>query len=436
MTHTASTRQVPTRRVLIVTYYFPPRPGMASQRLKGLAKYLPGFGWEPTVLTAALPGPVPLEVPVVETFYPGSVTARVKRALGIAHDSSPSAGAATPGDSTNGTAGRSWIRRFGLEWLRYPDTHRGWRPYAVKEGCRLLRRCPFDAMISSSGPVTAHIVASSLKKTVDVPWVADFRDLWTLNPYIEHGWLRTRVERRLECRTLAPADALVTTSQPWAEDQQKRYPAKQVLAIPNGFDPDDRAAAPLTPKFTITHAGHLYGGRRDPRILFTAIRELIEEGTMNRSEVEVRFLGPQEAFVEQMIQEEGLGRVVRQCGFVPREDALLRQRESHVLLLLGWDDPRDAGTYTGKVFEYLAAHRPILAIGGPTGVVSGLLEETGSGVHVRSVADVKRVVSEWYADHQQHGFVPYRGQTEAVNRYSHIEMARQFAELLDSLTPA
>jgi glycosyltransferase involved in cell wall biosynthesis len=435
MAQTTSSLGAAARRVLLVTFYFPPRPGMASQRLKGLAKYLPHFGWDPTVLTAALPGPSPLDVPVVETFYPGSVTARVKRALGISQDSTASAGAAPPTGSSDGAAGKPWIRRFGLEWLRYPDTHRGWRPYAVKEGRLLLRRCSFDAMISSSGPATAHIIASDLKKTLDMPWVADFRDLWTMNPYVEHGWLRTRVERSLEYRTLATADALVTTSKPWAEDQQKMHPAKRILAIPNGFDPDDCAVAPLTPKFTITYAGHLYDGRRDPRILFTAIRELIDEGTMNSSTVQVRFLGQQEAFVQRMIEEERLAEVVQQCGFVPRAEALDRQRESHVLLLLGWDDPRDVGTYTGKVFEYLAARRPILAVGGPPGVVSGLLEETRAGVYVRDVPTAKRAIRDWYASYVQQGFVPYPGREDFVNRYSHVEMARQFAELLDSVTP-
>ena len=222
----------------------------------------------------------------------------------------------------------------------------------------------------------------------------------------------------------------MTVSEPLAKDIGSLHHETPVLAIPNGFDPDDVGSAPLTKEFTITYTGQLYQGKRDPEPLFQATRELIAEGVIDPTAIEVRFLGPREYWLDQEIKKYHLEEMIKEYGMVPRKVVLTKQRESQILLLLNWNDTRERGVYTGKVFEYLAARRPILAIGGPTGVVSELLEETGAGVHASGLESIKEALARWHKEYEATGQVSYQGLNEKIAKYSHREMARKFAEVL------
>jgi len=318
-------------------------------------------------------------------------------------------------------------------FIVYPDEQKHWQPFGVETGYKLLQKEKFDALISSAGPVTAHLIAKELKERSGIPWIADFRDLWTQNHYYQYGMFRRRIERRLELKTLAKADALVTVSEPLAKKLGSLHYGKRVFVIPNGFDPDDVKSAPLTKKFTITYTGQLYQGKRDPESLLRALYEMIGEGEIEKDTIEVRFFGPLQYWLDQEIKSYRLEEVVRQQGVVPREVALEKQRESQILLLLNWDDPDECGVYTGKIFEYLAAKRPILALGGPDGVVSQLLQETGAGVHIKNVDALKQFLRNCYEEYQATGQVRYYGKEEQIEKYSHREMSRKFAEVLSEV---
>jgi glycosyltransferase involved in cell wall biosynthesis len=425
---------VMSKRVLVITYYFPPRPDIASLRLRGLAKYLPEYGWEPVILTAALPGKPESCFKVVQTAYPGDATACWKRKLGLRPDKGfqeqigvPRALRESEGSFT------SKLLTLAKAIIAYPDEQKSWYPFAVSVGHDLLTRERFDALLSSSSPVTCHLIARELKRRHRIPWVADLRDLWTQNHHYPYGPVRRLFERRLEVKTLSAADALVTVSEPLAEKLRLLHRGKPVIAIPNGYDPDEVASASLTREFTITYTGQLYQGKRDPTPLFRAIAELISEGRLDRRVVKVRLYGATDYWVEKEVKRFGLEDVVRLSPYVPREIALEKQRESQILLLLNWNHPEETGVYTGKVFEYLAARRPILAVGGPRGVVTELLEETGAGFHALGYAQLKHALLELYEQYRTFGYVPYKGREEQIAKYSHVEMARRFAELLDFL---
>ncbi|HDN74462.1 MAG TPA: hypothetical protein ENG16_05540 [Archaeoglobus sp.] len=420
------------RRVLVITYYFPPRPGVASLRLRGLAKFLPEYGWEPVILTAALPGKPEPCFKVVQTPYPGDVTARWKRRLGLAADKGFQEQIRIP-RALRERKGSFTTKVFNLAKaiIAYPDDQKGWYPFAVEVGHDLLKNGEFDALLSSSGPVTCHLIARELKRSHRIPWVADLRDLWTQNHYYPYGSLRRLLERRLEVKTLGTADVLVTVSKPFAQKLQLLHCGKLVIAIPNGYDPDEVATAPLTKEFTITYAGQLYQGKRDPTLLFRAIAELISEGRIDRQDIKIRFYGTTEYWLAKAIKRFGLEDVVSLHPQVSRYIALEKQRESQVLLLLQWDHPEEMGVYPGKVFEYLAAQRPILAIGGPKGVIAELLEETGAGIHACKYEDIKSILTKFYKQYKTYGYVPYTGCKERIAKYSHREMARRFAEVLE-----
>ncbi|MCK4794015.1 MAG: glycosyltransferase, partial [Desulfobacteraceae bacterium] len=321
------------------------------------------------------------------------------------------------------------------EIFGYPDLNRGWRPFAVRAGSDLLQKESIDAVLSSSMPVISHIIAKELKTRYQIPWLADFRDLWAQNYNYHYGPLRKLIDRRLELKTLSPADALVVASQPAAGSMRALHKEKPIYVITNGFDPVEVNSPPanLVAKFTITYTGSIYPRRQEPSKFFTALRDLISDGTMSPDDVEVRFYGPREDWVEREINDYGLSGIVKQNGIVPREIALEKQRESQLLLRFKREGPQEHGAYSGKIFEYLAARRPILATGGTTDVIDKLLNETNAGICASTAEDIKNVLKKLYQEYKLNGKVAYHGVESNVNEYSHREMARKFAGVLNSL---
>lgn len=427
-------------KVLIITYHFPPRPTVASLRPLGLAKYLPEFGWQAVILTAALPGRPDPQFEVVETPRRDSLALGWgKRLFKLDTEQPLMAQTAQLKKKLRIRSERSLLDLLLAavgEVTAYPDPQKGWRAYAVKAGENILRQQNIKAMISTSPPVTGHIVARRLKDEFKIPWVADFRDLWTQNYYYRYSPLRKVIERRLELNTLFLADTLVTVSQPAADGLRSLHKQKPVHSIPNGFDPAEVNTTPakLTDKFTITYTGNLYPGKQSPEPLFAALHDSITEGSMDAGDIEVRFYGAQASWIDKQAERYGLTDIVKQFGIAPREIALNKQRESQLLLLLKWNDPKQRGAYLAKTFEYLAARRPVLAVGGYQDVVSELLDKTKAGACGQTAEEVKALLLPLYQEYRSTGAASYAGDEAAISRYSHREMAKRFAEVLDTLT--
>ena len=289
--------------------------------------------------------------------------------------------------------------------------------------------------MTTSPPISTHLIGSKAKTILGSPWIADLRDLWTENLAHSNPMLN-RLQTGLERRTLAEADALVTVSNPWAARLQEKYPSQKVSVITNGFDPDDFVGIPkkLTEKFTITYAGRLYQGGRNPKLLFEVLRDLLNENVVSPQDVQVRFYGQVEPWLGALIQQYRLEELVGIFGLITRHESLQRQAESQVLLLLGWADPRETGQHSGKLFEYFGAARPILAIGGGRGVLTEALEETHAGTHALSKEQVRNFLVTAYSEFKANGYVAYQGKETAIDRYTHLRMARQFANLLNSVS--
>ena len=417
------------KKVLIIAYY-------RSPRIPGLVKYLPEFGWQPVLLTAPLGEKPDLHCRIVETEYRDAlgfwkrlfrldprenIRNEVKKRFGV----------------TSKKSALDFFLTFGGAVINYPDGDKGWKPFAVKAGDEILQQEDIDIIISSSTPVTSHIIANKLKIKYKIPWVADLRDLWSQNHNYGYGPLRKLIDRRLELKTLSNADALVTVSPVWAEKLRTLHRRETVYTITNGFDPVEVNTPPanLRAKFVITYTGGIYLGKQDPSKLFAALRDLISDGTMDSNEIEVRFYGPKEGWLAREIEDYGLLDIVKQYGMVSREIALGNQRESQLLLLLNWEDEQEKGVYPLKVFEYLAAQRPILATGGfGNDVIENLLDETNAGMYGSVVKNIKSILRELYQEYKLTGKISYNGDIEEINKYSHREMARKFAGILDQVT--
>lgn len=403
-------------------------------RLYGLAKYLPTYGWNPIILTSPLPGDPDLELQIIQTPYE-DVVSQWKKRFGL----NPKKTLNKQFDISPEKDQFSVIDRLAFlpgEVITYPDDKIGWYDYAVRAGDEFLQRKHVDLIFSSSFPATCHLIARDLAEKYHIRWVADLRDLWTQNPYLNHCAIRKFFERRLELKTLGKANALVTVSEPLAADLQRLHDHTPVHVIKNGFNPDDACydLPMLSDKFTITYTGGLYNGKRDPKLLFEALGYLLSEGIIDPDRVEVRFFGSQDPWLFEEIRQYHLENIVKICGPVPRSVALQKQRESQLLLLLLWDNPQDQGVYTGKVFEYLAARRPILAVGGPDNcVVEGLLRETGAGAYVRSLEELRHTLLDCYNEFTERGCVPYAGVEEKIMQHNQENMAKKFSGLFNAV---
>jgi glycosyltransferase involved in cell wall biosynthesis len=423
------------KKVLIIAYTFPPRCGSGSVRPMGLAKYLPQFGWEPLIMTANLPGPAPGGIQVIETDYI-DILVKLKGWLRLQQDLSVNEqlGISVRKDGDN----RPILSRMFLKaraTIAFPDQYIGWFKFAVQEGKSLLEKENIEAIISTSPPATAHLIARKLKEVSGKPWIADLRDLWTQNHYYRYGAIRHFIERKLELKTLSRADALIT-AHPLVNRLRKLHKWKPIYWILNGFDSDDFPKLPLSRtnnKFIMTYTGVLYRGKRDPELLFQALLELIKSGEIKRTQVEVRFFTLVSNWLLEDVRKYNLQDVVKIYGRIPREEALRMQMGSALLLILTWNNSHEASIYPGKIFEYLGAQRPILAIGGPGGVVKELLEKTRTGIHVSDLAQLKKTLMEYYQVHQTHGTIPYHAVEEEVQNYTHQVMAQKFGQVLDGI---
>jgi hypothetical protein len=411
------------KKVLIITYIFPPKRNVGALRAKGLAKYLPEFGWQPIVLTSLLPDAPDPSFKVIETHPPYREKFRIiKRRNQLLQERLNSILAPLP----------SWGSRcvsFFREAIPFPDTKIGWRIFALEAARDIIKMEKPEAIISTSAPFTDHYVAHQLKKEFGLFWVADLQDPWSQNPQLQTQRQKKRRERA-ERKILHRADSLVIVSRPWADDLSYLH-QREVYAIPIGFDSSDlnKNSTEVASHFTLTYTGTIYPQWQDPEPLFSVLSEAVKERSLDLHVIEVRYFGGEKTalWLKEKAEKFGIGATVKTYGIVSRETALQKQRESQLLLIFSGE----RGHYPAKVFEYLAAKRPILAIGKGLTVIKELLEHTNAGFYCQTESEIKDVVVRCYLEWKEKGRVDYWGNIKEVLKYSYKEMANKFAQVLD-----
>jgi glycosyltransferase involved in cell wall biosynthesis len=364
-------------KVLLVTRHFPPGSGGGVQRPLKFATHLPALGIETHVLAPDLPDAgaagAELELPtqawVHRVRYVGP---RAGRSSELLLDKQ--------GLARVGTQAALLGRR-----LLVPDENAPWSTLATPVAIRLVRRERIDVVLTTSPPPSLNLLGATVRRTTGAAWVADLRDPLTSHPH-RRGY-ESQLARLKEstvggvARLVASqANAIVAVSDAIAEEMRALEPNGKVVTIANGCDFDDFAGLEYHPsdRFRITHAGH-FQGKRDPKPF---LRALAESGL---EDVVVRFAGDFRAADRAYAEELGLGDRVELLGDVSRRRSLELQRDSDALLLLIPDSGgRGRGVVTGKIFEYLAAERPILAAVPPDGAAAQLVRDTGAGVVVPS----------------------------------------------------
>jgi hypothetical protein len=312
---------------------------------------------------------------------------------------------------------------------------RSWRIPAINKCKELLATEKFDAILTSSYPLTSHCIAVQLKKHFNIPWLADLRDLWTQHHNYLYPWRRF-IEKRLEIKTLSQANVLTTVSESLLKKLKNHFPEKKISVILNGFDPAsiNDCTIPLTKKFTITYTGLTYEGKQNPAKLFEALQQLLAEGRIDKTQIEIRFYGVQKKWISHLASLYNVESLVTQYGPMLHDKITEKQRESWLLLLFGWDDEYETGVLPIKMFEYFAARRPILATGGtPNEQFRTILDNTQAGKHAIEIPEIKNILEKYYQEYINTGSLAFRGIPSELDKYSYREMAKRFAEELDKL---
>lgn len=439
-------------RVLLVSYTYPPGFGSGGIRISKFSKFLPEFGWEPVVLTVD-PSRYPFrsgleclvgkeEVVHTKFFDP---LAWVKRFYEM--ESTP----AVDGPASSDRARSSRLNllaalfkpfrpaaKYFWDLIYFPDPQIGWYPYAVPAGRRIIESKKIDVVFSSSPPHTDHLIGAALAREFHLPWVADLRDPWSDQHTYRKYWPVSSFDRRLELRTMKWASEVITVSPTLANLLSEKL-GRDVEVIENGFDPAD-LPPPEPPKnergpFVLLHAGTLYRGQRDPRLLFEGVKILKIKIPLNPLRLQVHFVGVRSELAADLAQKHGVSDLVT---VLPREsypEVLKRQSRAAALLLLGVNDPMGGGVLTGKLFEYFGLRRPILGVGAPDADLEEILTRTRAGKFLTTAAAIAEVLKNWIGEYERSGTVPYQPDANELNKYTRRRAAEKLAGILSTAEP-
>lgn len=425
------------KKVLVVGFFSPFRKG-GSGRMLGIAKYLSSFDWKPYILTAPLetrPQEEKGRYEIIEVPYRGDVFWPLRKffsLFGFRAEKNLTEQIKTSVGSSSKKTFIDWLVRAYQELFGYPDTERLWRGPAMREARALMEREHMDAVLSI-WPISTHFVAKKVKEEFSIPWVADFPDPWSENHDYAYGKIRKWFDRRIELDTVCASDALTAASPSYAKKQNILH-KRPVVSIPNGFDTELLAAKrpPLTRTFSITYAGTIYKASQDPTRILRALGNLVRKGIIMKSDAEIRFYGTSQAWIDEAIRENGLSEIAKQFGPLPKDEVFAKECESQLLLLLGWEKKGELGVYPMKLFEYLAAERPIMVTGGAVGEeIKTIVNDMGTGAAGIEVEEIENILAGWYREFKKNGSVGYHGKKERVNEFSYTTMAKRFAEVLD-----
>ena len=352
------------KSLLYVAYFFPPTGGAGVQRSVKFVRYLPDYGWTPTVVTVrksrywmqdeSLCAEIPTSVRVIRT--------QALTGLGLLDLFSARRGG---GETNVRRSGRvQGFLRNTAGWLAVPDPYVGWVPFAARAVARALNNR--SVLMTTSSPDSAHLVGLRLKGR-GVPWVADFRDPWLRRmSYSPATSLHRRVHEMLESRVVRGAARIIVTSETTRSDFLARYnwlEASRIVCIPNGYDEEDfpDPAPPAGERFVVLHLGQLNPERRIPPLL-DHLEAFLGVRPEARTQTTLEIVGPHYREDELVVQRRGLAGLVRFESALPHREAILRLLRARVLVLMEQESERGGLILPGKVFEYLRAHRPILGL--------------------------------------------------------------------------
>ncbi len=413
-------------KLLLVSLYWPPAGGGGVQRPLKFAQYLPALGIETHVLAPDDPKWIHEDA---DLRAPTQAWVHRARYLGPK--------GRKPAEELHGKQGAARalvLARLASRRLLVPDENVSWNLTAIPAAIRIARREKIDVVLTTSPPNSIHLVGAAVKKATGAKWVADLRDSLVAHPHRRSESVAVRAKEKVDggvARLVArSADAITCVSEAIAEEARGFSPRGRVEVISNGCDFDDFAGLDYAPgeRFRITHTGSFFG-KRDPRPFLQALHD-------SGLDIQARFLGDFRSSDREWAERLELGEQLELIPYAPRRRSLELQRESEALLLLIPEaGGRGKGVLSGKVFEYLAAERPILAVVPPDGAAAELIRETGAGIVVApdDVDGIRAALAELHERYRTTGLTQVEIPAETRHRLSRRARAEELAALLGEL---
>jgi len=429
------------KKVLIITYYWIPSGGAGVQRWVKFTKYLRDFGWEPIIYTPENP-----EFPSIDHSFEKDIPSDIQiiktpiwEPYNIYRNLTGKKNEAINAGFISENKKQGWMDKLSI-WIRgnflIPDPRRFWIRPSVRYLTEYLQANPVDAVITTGPPHSMHLIGLGLKKNFPtLPWIADFRDPWTnIDFYKELNLtlIADKVHHRLEKKVVQTADCVLVVSKGMKEEFELLKP-KQLEVITNGYDELDvqKFQIELDNKFSISHIGTL-NVARNPKIIWKVLRDICIENQEFKNDLQIQLIGKIDFSVLEDIQRFNLKNQLLKIDYLSHSDAITKQNASQVLLLLINQSDNAKSILTGKFFEYLAAKRPILAVGPTVGDVAQVLFETSAG-RIVDFSDEKATKSAIMDLYNQFKTNSLNVQSYSVDRFSRRNLTKDLANLLDSL---
>ena len=436
------------KRVLIISYYWPPTGGSGVQRWVKFAKYLPSEGWEPVIYTPENPeqlavdeslgAEVPADTEIVKTriVEPYEMYKKLLRKSGHSKE----AVEVNPVNAQN----KSFLQKVAM-WVRgnlfRPDPRCLWIGPSVRFLKKYLKEHPIDLIVSTGPPQSMHMIGRRLALETGLPWIADFRDPWTKIFYFKHLSMTKATKKwheKMEKKVLDDATCVVAVS-PLVQQEFQAMTQTPVELITNGFDECDfhdkpfamAAGGPDMP-FTITHTG-LFAADGNPTVLWDVLAEKCSSCPKFKKLLRINLIGKTDEQIIKAICDVGLEENLQDMGYQHHARAIDEQRKASLLILPLRKEPEYKAVLPGKLFEYLASWRPVLGIGQPDGAMSMILNNTKTGVVLdwEDRTSIERYIDMCWEKH-------LAGQLKVANtdisQFTRRNLTRRMAQLFDRVT--
>ena len=436
------------KRVLIISYYWPPTGGSGVQRWVKFAKYLPAEGWQPVIYTpenpeqlavdASLEAEVPAEAEVIRRriVEPYEMYKKLLRKSGHSKE----AVEVNPVNAQN----KSFLQKTAM-WIRgnffRPDPRCLWIRPSVKFLKKYLKEHPVDLIVSTGPPQSMHIIGRKLAKETGLPWIADFRDPWTKIFYFKHLQMTRATERwhkKMEKKVLDDATAVVAVS-PLVQQDFQAMTKTPVELITNGFDECDFATEKCIEanggpdkEFVITHTG-LFAADGNPTVLWDVLSEKCSKDADFKKLLKIRLVGKTDEQILKAIKDAGLDANLENMGYQPHAVAVEQQRAASLLILPLRKEPEYKAVLPGKLFEYLASWRPILGIGQTDGAMSMILNDTKTGIVFdwEDKQSIEKHIDECW---EQHLAGRLTVEDADISRFTRRNLTKRMAQLFEEIS--
>ena len=429
-----------SKKILIITYYWPPAGGPGVQRWLKFAKYLPDFGWGPIIYTPENPSYPILDETLLKDVSTDLklVKTKIWEPYQIAEKFSKSNKKFKSGQFDVGK-NQSFISKLSI-WIRgnffIPDARKFWVKPSINFLKKYLQEHHIETIVTTGPPHSLHLIGLGLKKeNPNLKWIADFRDPWTEISYYQHLKLTKssdRKHRKLEQNVFQNADITLATSFTDAENFKRK--GANAYCITNGFDDenfDKNSTSSSENKFTLSYVGVLEQ-LRNPEILWTVLEKLVDENEDFRNHFELKFVGKIDEKILQNIEQSPLKKHLKLMGYLSHDQSVEEMKSASLLLITNFPNESSKGIIPGKIFEYLSTGNPILSFGPKNSDVQKILYDTQSGKHFQYTdkEDLKRYLLQEFEGWKKGAL---KNNSEKIASFSRKSRTESLAKLLSTL---